>query len=220
MNSILRRPATAAPPPPVVSAAITVLASRGMRRKYRKGTIVVQEGDSGDALFIVMAGRFKIFSVDPGGKEITYNILGPGEYFGEMALDGGIRSASAITLEAAECVMISSEVLRAYFREDPDFAYSMLLTVIRRAREATAIARGLALGDVYTRLSAHLQKSARAAEDGVRIVEPRLTHLELASRIGASREMVSRILKDLERGGYIEVVGKRLSILKNMPAHW
>ena len=216
----MRRPVAAPAPAAKLPAAIVILASRGMRRKYRKGTIVVQEGDSGDALFIVLAGRFKIYSVDPGGKEITYNVLGPGEYFGEMALDGGIRSASAITLEAAECVMVSSEVLRAYSREDPDFAYSMLLTVIRRAREATAIARGLALGDVYTRLAAYLKKTSRATENAVRVVEPRLTHLELASRIGASREMVSRILKDLERGGYIEVAGKRLSIIKNLPAHW
>ena len=216
----MRRPVAAPAPAAKLPAAIVVLAARGMRRKYRKGTIVVQEGDSGDALFIVLAGRFKIYSVDPGGKEITYNVLGPGEYFGEMALDGGIRSASAITLEAAECVMVTSDVLRAYSREDPDFAYSMLLTVIRRAREATAIARGLALGDVYTRLVAYLKKTSRATENEVRVVEPRLTHLELASRIGASREMVSRILKDLERGGYIEVVGKRLSILKNLPAHW
>ena len=216
----MRRPASAPAPMAKLPASVVILASRGTRRKYRKGTIVVQEGDSGDALFIVLAGRFKIYSVDPGGKEITYNVLGPGEYFGEMALDGGSRSASAITLEAAECVMVTSDVLRAYSREDPDFAYSMLLTVIRRAREATAIARGLALGDVYTRLVAYLKKSARATENEVRVVEPRLTHLELASRIGASREMVSRILKDLERGGYIEVVGKRLSILKTLPAHW
>jgi CRP/FNR family cyclic AMP-dependent transcriptional regulator len=196
------------------------LAARGARRRYRKGTLLIQEGDRGGALFVVLSGRVKVFSVDEQGREFTYIVLGPGEYFGEMSLDGGARSASVITLEACECAVLDHAEVRACMAENPDFAFELLMTVIRRAREATRVARGLALGGVYSRLAAFLESNARLNVHGEQVVEEVLTQAEIASRIGSGREMVSRIMKDLSNGGYIEARARRIVLKKRLPERW
>lgn len=197
-----------------------VLAERGKRRIYRKGTILIEEGDTGESVFIILSGRVKVFSTDADDHEITYAMLGAGDYFGEMSLDGGPRSASVITMEPTECSVVGRAEVRAYMAENPDFAYELLVTAIRRAREATRIARGLALGDVYSRLVAFLTNAAKLQTDGVKQLEERLTQQEIASRIGCGREMVSRILKDLKLGGYVSTRDRRILVLKKLPDHW
>ncbi|MBL8383124.1 MAG: Crp/Fnr family transcriptional regulator [Burkholderiales bacterium] len=209
------RPAAGAPP-----AAGAGLAGRGQRRTYRKGTLLIQEGDPGETVFYILSGRVKVFSVDDQGHEFTYIVLGPGDYFGEMSLDGGARSASVITAEACECAVLSRADVRAHMAADPDFAFELLTTVIRRAREATRVARGLALGGVYSRLAAFLDNAAAPAQDGERLIAEVLTQREIASRIGASREMVSRIMTDLEAGGYVARRARRLVLLRKLPAQW
>ncbi len=196
------------------------LAAMGVRRKYRKGTLLIQEGDQGDQVFAILSGRVKVFSVDDNGREFTYVILGPGETFGEMSLDGGPRSASVITQEACECAVLGRSDMRAFLLQHPDFAFDLLVTVIRRAREATRAARGLALGDVYSRLAAFLDNSARPEPDGTRVIDEILTQAEIASRIGSGREMVSRIMKDLEAGGFVEIRQRHIVLLRRLPAHW
>jgi CRP/FNR family cyclic AMP-dependent transcriptional regulator len=196
------------------------LAARGTRRKYRKGTLLIQEGDPGDTLFVLLSGRVKVYSIDASNREITFAVLGPGSYFGEMSLDGGPRSASVIVTEVSECSVLTLRSLKAFLAEWPEFAFDLLTTVIRRAREATAIARGLALESVYGRLAAYLNRIAVAGDGGTRQLPERITHLELASRVGSSREMVSRLLKDLEAGGYVETRNRRLVIKRALPARW
>jgi CRP/FNR family cyclic AMP-dependent transcriptional regulator len=196
------------------------LAERGQRRNYRKGTLLIQEGDRGDSVFYILTGHVKVFSVDADGREFTYNTLGPGDYFGEMSLDGGERSASVITMEACECAVLSSDDVRAHLAVDADFAFELLTTVISRARHATIAARSLALGGVYSRLAAFLEKSARLQPNGERMIEEVLTQVEIASRIGSSREMVSRIMKDLEAGGYVETRVRKLVLKKRLPEKW
>lgn len=198
----------------------TSLAARGARRRYRTGTLLIQEGDPGGSLFVILSGRVKVFSLDEEGREFTYNILGAGEYFGEMSLDGGARSASIITMEACECAVLDHAEVRAYLAANPDFAFDLLVTVIRRAREATRIARGLALGGVFSRLIAFLDSQARLQSDGQRMVEEILTQADIASRIGSGREMVSRIMKDLKEGGYIELKSRRIVLAKPLPHRW
>ena len=192
------------------------LAARGERRRYRKGMLLIQEGDRGDTLFIVLSGRVKAFSSDERDREITYGTYGPGEYLGEMSLDGGPRSASVITLEATECVVITRQTLREHIAANPEFAFELLNRVIRRARLATQNARNLALLDTYGRLVKALTDLA----GGSKVIETRPTHRELASRVGSSREMVSRLMKDLERGGYVAVEGRKLKMLRPLPSNW
>ena len=195
-------------------------AAHGKRRRYRKGTLLIQEGDTGESVFVILSGRVKVFSTDEDGREFTFIVLGPGDYFGEMSLDGGARSASVITLEVCECAVLERDVVRAYMHAHPDFAFELLMTVIRRAREATRVARGLALGNVYSRLAAFLDSNARLQPNGERMIEEVLTQAEIAARIGAGREMVSRVMKDLVEGKYVVARERRLVLLRALPERW
>lgn len=196
------------------------LAAHGAIRRYRKGTTLIHEGDHGDSLFIILKGRLRAFGSGDKGREITYGTYGAGEYLGEMSLDGGPRSASVITLEASDCVVVTRQALYRHIAECPEFAFDLLAKVIRRARAATLSAKQLALNDVYGRLVLLLNGLAKPQADGVRSIEERLTHQEMANRLGCSREMVSRLMKDLENGGYVAARPGRIDLLRSLPARW
>ena len=212
--------ALAAVPPGLMSASLLALAERGEIRRYRKGTLLIQEGDQGDTLFIILSGRLRAFSAGDNDREITYGAYGAGEYIGEMSLDGGPRSASVITLEASVCAVVARRTLERYIAEHPGFAFELLSKVIRRARVATLNARQLALNDVYGRLKLLLGALAMPQPDGTLRVAERLTHQEISNRLGCSREMVSRLMKDLERGGYVAVQDARIVLCKPLPQRW
>lgn len=201
-------------------AALRLLASRGVPRRYRKGTLLIQEGDRGDTLFIVLSGSVKAFSSNNRDREIVYGVYGPGEYLGELSLDGGPRSASVITLEATTCAVVTREALREHIAANPDFAFELLERVIRRARLATHSARSMALLDVYGRVVQLLNQLAVTQLDGSRAIADRLTHREIANRVGCSREMVSRLLKDLKGGGYLHNSAGHIMLARTLPAHW
>ncbi len=203
-----------------MSEALAELASRGEMRRYRKGTLLIQEGDQGDTIFIILSGRLRAFSAGDNDREITYGVYGPGEYLGELSLDGGPRSASVITLEACNCSVVGRRTLERFVGERPEFAFELLAKVIRRARSATHSTRQLALNDVYGRLRSLLQGAAQTQADGSQRVVDRLTHQEMANRLGCSREMVSRLMKDLERGGYLQVENSQFVLVKPLPQRW
>ena len=202
------------------AALLRDLAALGEERRYRKGTILIHELDVGTTLFIVLSGQVKVFSTDANDKEITFGVFGTGEYFGEMSLDGGPRSASVITTQATVCAVVTRPALVAFIARHPEFALALLSKVIRRLRMATTSARNLAFVDVYGRLTGCLHALAKPQSDGTQRIEERITHQEIASRVGCSREMVSRILKDLENGGYICVQERRIVLMKKLPARW
>ena len=207
--------------PASLPAPLRTLAARGEPRRYRKGTLLITEGDHGDTLFIVLSGRVKAFSTDERDREIVYGVYGAGEYLGEMSLDGGPRSASVITLEPTVCVVITRHTLREHIAANPEFAFELIARVIHRARVATQSARSMALLDVYGRVVQLLDELATAPQpDGRRLIAERLTHAEIASRVGCSREMVSRLLKDLEGGGYLTVERGRIWLNRRLPPHW
>jgi CRP/FNR family cyclic AMP-dependent transcriptional regulator len=205
---------------PAHAASLRGLAARGDVRRYRKGTILIHEADHGDTLFIVMEGRVKVFSTDSNDREITLGVIGAGDYFGEMALDGGVRSASVMTLEAVVCSVITRATLLDHIAQEPAFALDLLGKVIRRARTATNSVRNLAFTDVYGRLTMLLHELAELQPDGSYKIGERLTHQDLASRVGCSREMISRILKDLEGGGHLEMRDRRITLNGKLPARW
>ena len=210
------------PPLPGASDALRELAARGVARSYAKGRLLIEEGDAGDTLYIVRSGRLRAFSTSAdGAREITYGTYGAGEYVGEMSLDGGPRSASVEALERSECIVVTRATLEAFIAERPAFAFELLAKVIRRARAATLSARQMALNDVYGRLRLLLQSLATAQGDGGALIAERLTHKQIAQRIGCSREMVSRLMKDLERGGHVghDPTG-RLTMRGPLPPRW
>lgn len=202
-----------------MSPSLRALAARGQAHRYRKGALLIQEGELGDTLFIVLEGRLRAFGADVRGREITYGLYGPGEYLGEMSLDGGPRSASVEAAEPSLCVLVTRQALLQHIAEQPEFALELLSRVIRRARAATLSTKQLALSDVYSRLLGLLREIGRQAADDL-LIDERPTHQEIASRIGCSREMVSRLVKDLERGGYLVPEGRGWRVSRRMPARW
>jgi CRP/FNR family transcriptional regulator, cyclic AMP receptor protein len=196
------------------------IARRGGVRSYPAQSILINEGDSSDALFIVLSGRVKVYSNNAEGKEIVIATHGAGEYVGELALDGGVRSASVMTLEATTCSVVSGANLREFIAEHPDFALHLIHKLIRSVRQATESVKSLALEDVYERVVRLLGELSDPIEGGQRQMRERLTQQDIADRVGASREMVSRIVKDLATGGYLDVVSGRIVIARKLPAAW
>lgn len=196
-------------------AILQMLATQGVQRSFKKGALVFQDGETGDSVYILIEGRVRAFGSSISGKEITYGYVSAGEYFGEMTLDGGTRSASVEAVEPCICSMVSNMQVLAFMEQHNSFAREMLHTVIARARQSTNSARDIALLDVYTRLRHTVEKHAPTIGSSVNI-----SHAELAADIGASREMVSKLLKDLEQGSYIEMKSRQLSVLKKLPARW
>ena len=203
-----------------LAPSLRSLALRGTLRSYRKNTVIINEGEVGDTLFVLLAGRVKVYSNDADGREITYNIVQAGDYFAEMWLDGGPRSASVMTLEPSVCSVVTRDGLREHLAAEPEFALELVAQVIRRARAATETARNMALLDVYGRVIATLENQQGPASPDKPVTITQITHQQIASRVGASREMVSRLLKDLEKGGYIELGVKRITLRKKLPARW
>jgi CRP/FNR family transcriptional regulator, cyclic AMP receptor protein len=211
-------------PNPAQLAAITdsfvrELATLGRVRSYPKNTVIITEGDSSDSLFVVLSGRVKAFVSDSEGHELILDTQGPGDYVGEMALDGKPRSASVVTLEPTTFSVVQREPLRDAIRRNPDFALEMLSKVIERARDATDNVKNLALLDVYGRVARLLLNMAVEVDGKLRIPD-KITQQEIAERVGASRDMVSRIFRDLTVGGYISVENRIITINKKPPARW
>lgn len=203
------------------AARLAELAALGNVRRYPARRLLIQEGDEGDNIYLVVSGRLRVFSSDNRGKEITLGVYGAGEHVGEMSLDGGVRSASVETVEPTVCSVLTREMLRRHIAEHPDFAFDMMARLIRRARLATESARSLALIDVYGRLTRLLDELATELRpDGSRRLPERITHQEISSRIVCSREMVSRLLKDLEHGGYLSRFERHLILHRKLPARW
>ena len=200
---------------------VRALARRGELRRYAKGTVLIQEGDRGDTLFVILDGKLRVYGSHLANeREITHGTYGPGEYVGEMGLDGGLRSASVMAVVPTVCSMVTRRTLEAHLAEHPAFAFDLLAKVIRRARAATLNAKSLALNDVYGRLKALLEAGAEELPDGRRRLSERLTHLELANRVGCSREMITRQLNDLQQGGYVSAGRGELVLLKALPPRW
>jgi CRP/FNR family transcriptional regulator, cyclic AMP receptor protein len=206
---------------PGASDALKALARRGVVKTFQRDRVLIDEGDQGDTLFIILAGRLRAFAEGDNGREVTFGSYGPGEYVGEMSLDGGLRSASVMAVEKSTCVIVTRRTLEQHLAEHPAFAFELLAKVIRRARAATVSARQMALNDVYGRLRLLLESLAEGDTSQPRPLTERLTHKEMAARIGSSREMVSRIVKELERGGYVATdPSGSLMLLRVLPMKW
>lgn len=202
------------------SPSLRALAARGEVRRYRKGTVLIQEGDHGDNLFIILKGQVRAFGSDDEDREVTFGYYGPGEYMGEISLDGGPRSASVMVVEATTCSVVTRLVIEQHIESDPKFAFELLAKVIRRARTLTARAKDLSLNSVYGRLVKLLDAVAVPAPDGTRVVTEHCTHRELADQLGSSRAMVTRLLKDLATNGCVVHDGRSLRLLRDLPPKW
>lgn len=199
-------------------AGVRALAEMGHVRTYPKQTVIIQEGDVADTLYVLLAGRLRVYSATADGREVVLDVLGPGELIGEMALDGSPRSASVMTMEPSTVAITSVGVLRERVAADGDLALRLIVELLGRLRRTSRTVKQLALADVYERMALVLaEESARSPTPGT---IAGLTQQELADRIGASRDMVNRIFKGLIEGGYVEVARRRITLLKALPARW
>jgi len=205
--------------PPLSQATLDAIASAGVVRSYPRNTVLINEGDEGDSLYIVLAGRLKVYASNAAGREVVIDFHGPGEYVGEMSLDGAPRSASVVAVEPSTCAVVSRARFREFVVAHPDFALHLIGKLIERARLATENIKSLALSDVYGRL-VRLLTTLAVDEGGRRFVPEKLTQQDIAERIGSSRDMVSRLMKDLAAGGYLAVEDRTITLLRKLPPAW
>lgn len=203
--------------PPLSDALLASLSERGDLHAYARGDEIIREGEQSDALYILVAGQVKVYTRDERGRELVYNMLQPGEFFGEMFLDGGPRSASAKAATDVQCVVVGPDEFRAFMKDYPEFAESLVLKLIARVRHSTQQIRSLALSGVFERTVTLIDRLAMEV-NGVRLLPASVTQQEIADRVGATREMVNHIFRDLARGGYIDRDdARRTTILKDLP---
>ena len=195
---------------------LAVLASVVSRRSFPRGTTIIAAGDVTDSLYVVISGRLKVTMSDDAGREIILSMLGPREYFGEMVpIDDSTRSASVISLEPCELLVLSKRDFRKCLAENVQMAMTVLRGLVKRLREADRKIGSLALMDVYGRV-ARLLLDMSETIDGQRVVTRKIVKQDIARMIGASREMVSRVMKHLQVGGYIDVRGNSIYLHDNI----
>ncbi len=186
---------------------LRALAELVMRRGAPRGSAVVREGDPSDALYVVLSGRLKVVVGEADGKETILSILGKGEFFGDMGvIDDGPRSATVVAIEPCELLAITRQAFRRCLGGNPDLAMAVMRVLVRRLREADRKIGGLAMLDVYGRV-ARLLLDMSESVNGRRVIAKRLSKQDIARMVGASREMVSKVMKDLQTSGYIEMDG-------------
>jgi CRP/FNR family cyclic AMP-dependent transcriptional regulator len=198
---------------------VRALAAHGVVRNYAKNTIIITEGDPSDSLYVILSGRVKVYLSDGQGREVVLDVHGPGRYVGEMAFDDAPRSASVMTLEPCTMSVLSGKQFREFVASNPDATMHLIRSLIHRARVASENVRNLALLDVYGRVARLLLDLAQE-KDGHLVIDQPYTQQDLAQRVGCSREMISRIFKDLVAGGYIKLEGRRICIERSLPNRW
>jgi CRP/FNR family cyclic AMP-dependent transcriptional regulator len=200
-------------------SAVQIIESHATIRTFFRNAVVLSEGDRTTFLYVILSGRVKVFCSDEEGKELVLDTLGPGGYFGELALiDDEPRCASVMTLEPTRLAVIGKEQLMACLAEEPRLAMNLLRDVVRKLRRETESVRNLALTDVYGRVVKLLAELA-TERDGLMVVE-HLSYRNIAARIGASREMVGRVFKELKKGGYVTVDKGLIAINRKPPDRW
>jgi CRP/FNR family cyclic AMP-dependent transcriptional regulator len=183
---------------------LDLLSTGSSRRTYAKGRTLVAEGEPSQSLFVLLSGRAKVQRSDSEGKEVIIAVIGPGEFIGEMSLiDDEPRSASVITLESCEFLSIRKESFRQILMQSTEVCMGVMKGLVKRLRLADRKIETLALLDVYGRVARVLLDSSELV-NGDRIVRSRLPRQQIAKMIGASREMVSRVMKGLETEGFIQ----------------
>ena len=196
-------------------AELELVRSLAAEKHYPKNAVVLTEGEMGDALYLIQSGKVKVFIGDQDGREMILKILGPGDFFGEMSMiDKQPRSASVTTLEASVFLVLSHSSFEKCVEKIPRIANMVMRVLATRVREADRKIGTLAMMDVYGRVASTLLELA-VNDNGKMVVGEKLSQQDLANMVGASREMVNRILKDLAERGFISVESKSITIINH-----
>lgn len=197
-------------------ATIRFFEKAAVRKRFPKNTILFSKGDESDSLYIVCSGKVKVVARDELGKEIVLSLIGPGEYFGEMAaLDGAPRSATIVTREPTEILVIHKEEFRRSLTSNPDLMFNLLRVLLERLRKADEKIESLAFMNVYGRVASFLMQAAQPQGEKW-VIREALTHQEIADMVGSSRETVSRTIRELQEVGDISIDRKKITIHKKL----
>lgn len=199
---------------------LRVLEQHATIRTYPRNTVIINEGDEASSLYVILSGQVKVFLSNEEGKEIVVNMQGPGEHFGELALiDSAPRSASVMTVEKGRLASITKADFSKILADHAYISLRLIENLAARVRLLSENVKNLALLDVYGRVAKTLLSLAHE-QDGKLVIEERLTQQDIANRVGASREMVARIMKDLVSGHYITIDHKRIQINEKLPERY
>ena len=195
---------------------IQALARLALRKRYPKDSVVFFENEEGDFFFMILEGRIKVTILGDDGREVILSMLGEGDFFGEMALlDQEPRSATAIAVEDSELLSLHRNDFQAALSDNRSITTGLIRVLSGRLRKANHQISTLALLDVYGRVARVIvdmaREEGRRLRDG-RIAFRRATHQEIANRIGTTRETVTRMLKEIERQGLIEIDGREIVV--------
>jgi CRP/FNR family transcriptional regulator, cyclic AMP receptor protein len=200
---------------------LTILAELTTQRTVPKNTLVIGTGDTSSSMYIIKSGTVNVTVTNEEGKEMILSTLRSGDHFGELSLlDEDPRSANIVTLEKCEFIIIHRADFYAFLTQHASIAISVIKYLCKRVRFITNIAQGLALLDVYGRLAKLLDSMAEPTADGQRMIALPLTHKDIALRIGSSREMITRIFIELEKGEYLSVTNKIITLHRKLPSAW
>jgi len=199
--------------------ALAEIEQHGSVKSFRKNSIIINQDDETYSLYVILSGRVKVFVSGEDGREVVLNHQAAGDYFGDLALiDKQPRVASVMTTEPSKFMIISRDDFLTCLSRNPEIAINLIKPMTSRMRMLAQNVSSLALMDVYGRVARTLLQ--QAVETDGEMVTGRITQQEIADMVGASRAMVSRILKDLKAGGYISVSKKCITIHQKLPMHW
>jgi CRP/FNR family transcriptional regulator, cyclic AMP receptor protein len=186
-----------------------------IKRRFKRGELIVEQGKKSNALFIILTGRARVLTTDARGREVILANLAPGDYIGEMSLiDNEPHSASVRAEVQTDVLMLGRVEFARCLPENTSMAYAVMKGLVQRLRHADRKIESLALMDVYGRVARALIEASELDADGQAVIRDKVSRQDLAKMVGASREMVSRVMKDLEERGYIETLDNNSVLIK------
>ncbi|QKJ67021.1 Crp/Fnr family transcriptional regulator [Deefgea piscis] len=201
----------------LTDAELAQVESLGILRNIAKGTILFYENDVVECMYVLLEGRLKLYSSNDSGREFVYHVAEPGISFGELALFCDERRSICAEAET-DCVVMS--IHKADFMSllltTPELKDQMLNSAMKIIFSLTNMVRDFALKDVYGRIRVLFERLAQPTAEGL-LIDEQMSQQDIADRVGASREMIAKIMRELVAGGYVETGRKRLVILKKLP---
>lgn len=197
------------------------VAAAVVKRRFKRGESIVEQGKQSNALAIILTGRARVIATDARGREVILATMHPGDYMGEMSLiDNEPHSATVMAEIQTDALILGRAEFARCLPENDSMAYAVMKGLVQRLRHADRKIESLALMDVYGRVARALLEFSVADADGNAVIRDKVSRQDLAKMVGASREMVSRVMKDIEERGFIEtradgsvLVKERLSSL-------
>ncbi|MDD3786467.1 MAG: Crp/Fnr family transcriptional regulator [Hydrogenophaga sp.] len=200
----------------LTQAQAELVAEAVIKRRFKRGETIVEQGKKSNFLAIVLTGRARVVTQDGRGREVILATLNPGDYLGEMSLIDDQPHSATVRAEVQTDVLILGRLEFARcLPENTSMAYAVMKGLVQRLRQADRKIESLALMDVYGRVARVLLEFAQEDHSGRMVIRERVSRQDVAKMIGASREMVSRVMKDLEDRGFIEVMADGSTVVKD-----